>query len=196
MLFITTDEGTGKWYEGILHVLYKENYKRVYKTALSFALDVELAKDITQEAFYRAFLRIHTLRDKDKFGSWVCSIALNVGKDMLKERITYRNNNISLDEENENLQERMAKLVDLNIPDEIYEKNEVRRELQKYISELDEDSQRIIFLKYHQELTYNEIAEKMDMKLSTVKVKMHRAKEKIVIKLEKYFDIKGEGSSG
>lgn len=90
----------------------------------------------------------------------------------------------------------MAKLVDLNIPDEIYENNEIRRELQKYICELDNDSQRIIFLKYHQELTYNEIAEKMDMKLSTVKVKMHRAKEKIVAKLEKYYDIKGERSSG
>ena len=96
-----------KLYEDALSILFAENYERVYKLALSLTFDEELSKDITQTTFTRAFEGLSKLKDKSKFSAWVCAIAVNVSKDMLRKKINTRNTTVSLYDKNENLQEHL-----------------------------------------------------------------------------------------
>jgi len=57
-------------YESSLEILFEENYERIYRFSMSLTLDPELAEEVTQEAFYKAFLKLETLKDKGKFYSW------------------------------------------------------------------------------------------------------------------------------
>lgn len=178
-----------------LEILFEDYYDKVYRTAFSILLDTELAKDATQEAFAKAFNKIDTLREKNKFGSWVCSIATNICKDILKQVIIDRNKNISIYDSNGKTKEYMYELIDFNIPDKIYDNIEMRHELQYCINQLDKDTRIIINLRYYYEFTYREIAEIMNMKEGTIKTKIHRGKKKLAIILERYFDIKEVGDN-
>ena len=189
MLLIFTYDGNGKWYEGILQALFENNYKKAYKTAYKIALDKELARDATQEAFLKAFLGIDTLKDKDKFSAWLCSITTNVCNDMLRQKIIQRDKSVPIYDEEGNIKEYIVELRDFNIPEKVYENKERRQELKKCIYEMPIDVKQILILRIYRGLSYIEIAEQMDMNENTVKTKIHRAKEKIEKKLRSYTDI-------
>ena len=191
MLFIFTNEDKEKWYDGILQALFADNYKKAYRTAYKIALDKELARDATQEAFLKAFLGIDTLRDKDKFSAWLCSITSNVCKDMLRQKIIQRDKSTSIYDDEGNTKEYIAELRDFNIPEIVYENKEIRHELKKHIYEMPNDIRQILILRIYRGLSYTEIAEQMDMNENTVKTKIHRAKERIEKKLRSYTDIEG-----
>ena len=93
MLLTFKNDGEDKGYENATEILFEENYNRVYRKAVSILLDTELAKDAAQETFLRAFSNMDTLKDKSKFSSWVCSIAVNVCNRMLMQKIKFRSKN-------------------------------------------------------------------------------------------------------
>ncbi len=196
MNFTFTNDGNDKSYENAIEVLFEENYNRVYKKSVSILSDVELAKDATQETFYRAFLKMDTLMDKSKFGSWVNSIAVNVCKRMLKQKINYRRNNISIYDDEGNLRNIIFELIDFYIPDKIYEDTELRQELKKYISKLDIETQQIVNMRFYNEFTIREISRLMNIKEGTVKSKIYRAKQKIADKLRKFIDVERINNNG
>ena len=188
MLFILNSNNSEKWYEGAWQVLYKNNYERVYRTALDILWDVELAKDAAQETFVRAFLNINTLKDKEKFGVWVCTIAINTSKNMLKSKIKQNEKCVSLYDKNGNIKNIVTEMCDFNTPEKTYEDDELIHEILTSIEELSLDEQMIIYLKYYKEFTYTQIAQYLELNISTVKMRFHRAKEKILNKLGKYSD--------
>jgi RNA polymerase sigma-70 factor (ECF subfamily) len=191
MIFTFTNDGKDKGYENATEILFTENYDRVYKKAASILADPELAKDATQETFFRAFLKMDTLTDKSKFSSWVCSITVNVCNRMLGQKVKYRINNLSIYDDDGNIRDNIPGLIDFNVPDNIYEDSEIRQELKRYISELDVESQQIINMKIYGDFSIEEISAYMDMKESTVKSKIHRAKQKVADKYRKFIDMKG-----
>lgn len=191
-----TSIGDGKWYENILQVLFENNYGKVYKTALSITLDEENARDAAQEAFIKAFLKIDTLKNKDKFDAWICSITVNVCRDLLRKKNTNINRNVSLYNDDGDIRDNIVKLSDFNTPETEYVDGEIKQVLLKCIGELDIDEQRIINMKYYGGLTYEEIAGVMGIKSSMVGMKLFRAKDKIVKKLKKYPDFKEGKKNG
>ena len=178
--------------ENALEILFNDYYDMVYKTAYSVVLNKEHAKEATQEAFIKAFRKIDTLKDKSKFGPWIRTITVNVSKDMLREIIINRKNSMPIYDAEGKLKEYIQELGDYNTPENIYENTEVIKELRYWISQLDKDTQMIITFKYYHDYTYKKIAETMDMKEGTVKIKLHRAKQKIAKGMVKFFDLKGE----
>ena len=157
----------------------------MYKTAFTITRDTELAKDITQEVFYTAFSSMDTLKDKNKFGKWVCVIAVNISNNMLRQKIRHRNRNVSLFDKDGNIQGCVVELTALSNPEEAYDDKEKLQEILNCIDGLDMEERQIIHLKLFEDFTYVEIAEQMQMKESTVKMKALRAKAKIAKKLKK-----------
>ncbi len=197
MLMIFTNENKGKWYEGILQALFADNYKKAYKTAYKLTFDKELARDATQEAFLKAFLGINTLKDKNKFSAWLCSITANVCKDMLRQKIIQRDNSVPIYDDEGNTKEYIVELRDFNIPEKVYEDKEIRQEIKKCIYEMPPDVRQILILRIYRGLSYTEIAEEMDMNENTVKIKIHRAKERIEKRLRSFADFEmGESRNG
>ena len=58
-----------------LEKLYEENYKAVYYVCLKFFKNPEDAEDMTQNVFIKAFDKIDTLADVNKFSPWIRQIA-------------------------------------------------------------------------------------------------------------------------
>lgn len=48
--------------------------------------DLEMAEDVVQEAFMKAYLKLHTFQGRSKFKSWLFQIALNTAKNRLRSR--------------------------------------------------------------------------------------------------------------
>ena len=192
-----TDNGIkDKLCEDALSILFAENYEKVYKLALSLTSDEELSKDITQITFTRAFEGLSKLKDKSKFSAWVCAIAVNVSKDMLRKKINNRNKVISLYDKNGNIQDYLQDMVDFDNIEEKYEANEMIKYIIKYINSLDIEEKQIIHLKYFENYTYAEIAKIMNMKQSTIGMKLLRFKEKLSNKISKIFEEKELGKNG
>ena len=193
MLFILTIEPDVKWHEGAWWLLYENNYQRVYKTAFTIIQDAGLAEDVVQEVFYSAFSSIDTIKDKNKFGKWVCVIAVNISNNMLRQKIKHRNRNVSLYDKDGNIQSYVVELTALNNPEEAYEDKEEIQEILDCIDGLDTEEKQIIYLKFYEDFTYAQIAEQIQMKESAIKMKVLRAKAKIARKLKKYFRHEGIG---
>ncbi len=172
-----------------IEILFEQNYEKMYKKAVSILLDAELAKDATQEAFVRAFSKLDTLLDKSKFTPWICTITANVCYKMLSQKIKSRNQKLSIYNHDGDVRDDL--LIDFNIPENIYEDREIHQYLQNCMSEFDEETRQIIYLKYYNDLTIQEIASCMLMKEGTVKSRIHRAKQKVAKKLKSYLDLKG-----
>lgn len=60
--------------------------KMVFAVCYGLLGDFQEAEDVAQEAFIRGFLRIRSLRNRDKFSSWIARIARNLCIDYLRRR--------------------------------------------------------------------------------------------------------------
>lgn len=59
---------------------------RVFAICLGMLADRHDAEDISQQAFLRGFMRIHTLRQSERFGSWIGQVTRNLCVDAIRRR--------------------------------------------------------------------------------------------------------------
>lgn len=131
------------------------------------------AEDITIETFSKAFDKITTYNSEFQFNTWLIAIAKNVHIDLFRKN----KNSFSIDMTDEENQQAY------NIPDTtpsaedelITEQN--LSQLLQFIKELKPHYQEVIQLRYFQEMSYQEIANKIEEPISNVKIKLLRAKK-------------------
>lgn len=139
------------------------------------------AEDITIDTFSKAFDKIASYNPEYQFNTWLIAIAKNVHIDMLRKKRTSLFIEIT-DEEDE-----QAYNVADTAPtaeDELITEQNLSRLLQ-FIKELKPHYQEVIQLRYFQELSYQEIADKIGEPLSNVKIKLLRAKKLLAEIIEK-----------
>ena len=131
------------------------------------------AEDITIETFSKAFDKISTYNSEFQFNTWLIAIAKNVHIDLLRKKKS--NLFVEITEE----QDRQAQNIADTTPsaeDELITEQNLSRLLQ-FIKELKPHYQEVIQLRYFKELSYQEIATKIDEPISNVKIKLLRAKK-------------------
>lgn len=139
------------------------------------------AEDITIDTFSKAFDKIASYNPEFQFNTWLIAIAKNVHIDMLRKKKSALFIEIT-DEEDE-----QAYNVADTAPtaeDELITEQNLSRLLQ-FIKELKPHYQEVIQLRYFQELSYQEIADKIGEPLSNVKIKLLRAKKLLAEIIEK-----------
>lgn len=136
--------------------------------------NVEEAEDAAQETFLRAYARLGQFDPAMKFSTWLFSIANHHCIDRLrKRRATY----ISIDD-NPVLQNMSG---DEPRPDHQALDQERRIEVQMLINQLDPDYRTPLVLRYWEEMSYEEIAETMDMTVAAVKSRLFRARQQLAV---------------
>ncbi len=131
------------------------------------------AEDITIETFSKAFDKLATYNPEFQFNTWLIAIAKNVHIDILRKK------KLSLFVEITDEEDYQAYNIADTTPsaeDELITEQNLSQLLQ-YIKELKPHYQEVIQLRYFQEMSYQEIANKLDEPLSNVKVKILRAKK-------------------
>ncbi len=161
---------------GAFDELFTRYEKRVFNCALHICGNYHDASDITQEAFLRVFNSISTFRGDANFLTWVYRIVTNVFLDERKKSKAHRQT--SLDEYIELDESSVARQIvdDAPLPADVVEAGERAQIVQAAIKSLPE-YQRIIVTLYHMEsLSYDEIAEVLQLPIGTVKSRLNRAR--------------------
>jgi RNA polymerase sigma-70 factor (ECF subfamily) len=159
----------------LFHELIRPYERRVYAMALSFLRNEADAEDAAQEAFLKAFRNLASFRGDAKFGTWLVSIALNEARSRIRRRDAVKME--SLDEPDDDGQTSPALLRDWKeIPSEALERKEVRFLLHKAITALPLIYREVFQLRDIEQLSVNEAAQALGITVSSVKVRLHRAR--------------------
>jgi len=142
---------------------------QIFRVCMGYVNDAEQAKDLTQETFISVWKNLSSFRQESKISTWIYRIATNnclraieVGKRMIKTELP------------------------LHLPDIPEEGPEEKlRFLYRAISEL-EETERIIISLLLEDLPQGEIADIVGLNPGTVRVRIHRIKEKLAIKFRAY----------
>ncbi len=153
--------------------MYRES---IYFMMLKMVRKEDDAEDLTIEAFGKAFNRLHQYSPSYAFSTWLFKIASNDAIDYIrKKRIkvtsmdsAYTNNdgeNVKIDVESNDKD-----------PEEVAIHLEKVKHMRQIVKTLKPRYRDLIEKRYFEELSYEEIAQDMDLPLGTVKAQLFRAR--------------------
>lgn len=150
--------------------------KRVFNFAFRICGNYDQANDVAQEAFIRIINSAKTFRGESSFSTWIYRIVKNVYLDEIKKSKSHRLT--SLDDYVELEESSVSREIkdDKPSPDEIVQKNEQSKTIQRAISALPENQRMIISLYHLQNQSYEEISAVLDLPVGTVKSRLSRAR--------------------
>ena len=159
--------------------LAAESERQVYAVCFHMMGNREDAQDCAQETMLRAFRAFDAFRRDASFSTWITRIAMNVCTDELRKR----RGSVSLDA----LREEQG----FDAPDQTptayarLEEKERLRLLRQALDALPPDARALIVLRDIRGMSYDEIAQTLDLPLGTVKSRISRAREKLSALLQK-----------
>ncbi len=156
--------------------LAKEHLKALYSYCLAVTCDVHKAEELAQETLYRAYVSFHRLSNKNAFFSWLIAIAKRSSwswfrqarRDPLMQRLNEDGANPldSIEDSASNISERIA------------EKERIQKTL-KALKKLSQSNREVIILRYFEELSYDEIARRLNVSVDAVDQRLTRSKQQL-----------------
>lgn len=155
-----------------------QRYKKpVYHMILKMIRNVDDAEDLTIEAFAKAFKNLHKFKKDFTFSTWLFRIATNNTIDFIRKK---KLDTMSLDTsfKDDNGDSVTIDVADRNLnPQEEAIKSQKIELVRMFVTKLPAKYQRLVKLRYFDELSYDEIAKELGAPLGTVKAQLHRARE-------------------
>jgi RNA polymerase sigma-70 factor (ECF subfamily) len=157
--------------------LMKRYKKPVYHMILKMVRNVDDAEDLTIEAFAKAFRSLSRFKKDYTFSTWLFRIATNNAIDFIRKK---KLETMSLDT---SFKDDSGESVTIDVEDNELNPMEETIKSQKiqliriFVDKLPPKYQRLVKLRYFDELSYEEIAQELEAPLGTVKAQLHRARE-------------------
>ncbi len=151
--------------------------KPVYHMVLKMVRNVDDAEDLTIEAFAKAFKNLARFKKDYTFSTWLFRIATNNAIDFIRKKKldTFSLNTSFTDDGGESVN--IDVLDNERQPDEEAINTQKIELVQMFVTKLPPKYQRLVRLRYFDELSYEEIAKELEAPLGTVKAQLHRARE-------------------
>jgi RNA polymerase sigma-70 factor, ECF subfamily len=177
MEYTVTNENLVKQYlngdENSLKILIKNNFKAIYNFIYQYVSDKEDAEDITQETFVKAWKNIRSFHGDKNFKAWLFRIAKNTTIDFLKKKKTVPFSALNKEDDNIDFAD---KISDSNIlPDEIVRRADTADILNEAVKKMSAPYRTVLFLYYHDDMNFRQIADALGEPLDTVKSRHRRA---------------------
>ncbi|WP_421877756.1 sigma-70 family RNA polymerase sigma factor [Marinoscillum sp.] len=151
--------------------------KPVYHMILKMVRNVDDAEDLTIEAFAKAFRNLARFKKDYTFSTWLFRIATNNAIDFIRKKKleTYSLNTSFTDDSGESVN------IDVEASDRTPDQEAINAQkielVRMFVTKLPAKYQRLVKLRYFDELSYEEIAQELEAPLGTVKAQLHRARE-------------------
>jgi len=147
-------------------------------TVLKMVNNRDDAEDIAMQAFTKAFKNLESYNTQYAFSTWLFKIASNTAIDFLRKK---RLKTTSLDRKMNDFDESSTSfsqnILDPELdPEEKYIHDQRKQLMKEVVESMNPKYRKLIELRFFQELKYEEIAERLDLSLGTVKVRIFRAK--------------------
>ena len=149
----------------------------IYALVISYIKDPADAEDLTQRIFIRAYERLATLRELDRFRPWLLQIAHNTCKDWLRRRsgaTTRFEATHDID---------CAKAVPS--PEDIALKAEIEAVVRQAISALRETDRRLMEARYIEGADYDQLQVESGLSYAAIANRLKRAKREVRCRIEK-----------
>lgn len=155
-------------------ILYDRYAAVVYNKCYGFSKSKEEAQDLTHDVFIRLFVKLRTFKGRSKFSTWLYSFTYNFcvnyvqrNKEKKKEKVTIITDNIKEDSNEDEIED--AALFELKAD-----------KLAKALEKIAVSEKTILLMKYQDDMSIKEISEALELGGSAVKMRLKRAKEKVV----------------
>ncbi|MBS3975372.1 MAG: sigma-70 family RNA polymerase sigma factor [Syntrophomonadaceae bacterium] len=150
--------------------LVRRYQKQVYSLAYRLTNDAEEAMDLSQEVFLKIYQVLERYDDSRPFFPWMYKVASNVCYSLLRKR---PQESVPL--------EKVIEFTPLipkieSQPEDYYESREIQQLVQRAIAELPEKYRVPLVLRFLEDLTYQQIAEVMELPVSTIETRLYRGK--------------------
>lgn len=155
-------------------VLYDRYAQRIYNKCHGFARSEAEAQDLTQDVFLHLFLKLPSFKGRSRFSTWVYSLTYN-----------FCVNYVNRDKHRKmaDKQVREAEIGDEAAYPEVDEAEILQMrsdKLARAMADLEADDRAILLLKYQDDASVKDIQELMDLGESAVKMRLKRARAKLV----------------
>lgn len=160
--------------------LYEKTYREKYYIAIKYMKNEAEAEDVLQDAYIKAWERIGTLKEAEKFSSWLGQIVAHTALDALKRKKPLLFSEMTNEDENgeeyffDSEDEKKENQPELAYTDK--EREEILRSMMNALS----DEQRLCVMMYYvEEFSIKEIAESLDCPENTVKSRLGYGRKNI-----------------
>ena len=149
-------------------VLYDGTINYLKMIALRYAVDKNDCEDILNDAYFRMFRYIKSADTERDGYNWMCKIVQNASYDFNKKVMP-----------SVPLEDISLKVIVGDYEGDLIDKDELVR----HMLELSEDEQKLIYYRFYEDMSYDEIAEKIGTKKSTA----HKRIVAVIKKLRKMY---------
>jgi len=169
---------------------FEELVRRHHDDLIRFLVRLVGNRAVAEDAFQETFLQVHVSAEKfdaaRRFKPWLFTIAANKGRDALRRNARRRTLDLSAPIGGgrggaESADGSSAKTyvdlmeVDVPAPGAALDDQERSQSVQRAVDELPWSLREILLLAYFQKLSYNQIADSLEIPLGTVKSRLHAA---------------------
>jgi len=163
--------------EKSLEFLVGRYLKSIYNLSRRLTGDENSADDITQDVFIKVWKNIKKYDNSKSFKAWIFRIAKNTAIDFLRKK----KNLLFYDlEKEENDESAINNIPDpASLPDEIFDRQNLKEELDKAIDKLPLKYQIVVMLHNLDDCTFQEISDTLSEPLNTIKSRYLRALTKL-----------------
>ena len=158
----------------LFEILYDRYDKVVYNKCIGFSQSEDEAEDLTQDIFLKLFVKLKTFKGKSKFSTWLYAFTYN-------HCVNYVNRSTAKKIEKQSVGTE-------NIEDTYYnpekDDNSINllkvEKLKEALEQISPEEKMVLLLKYQDSLSIKELGGILDIGESAVKMRLKRAKEKLI----------------
>ncbi|MEM9256816.1 MAG: RNA polymerase sigma factor RpoE [Pseudomonadota bacterium] len=168
-------------------VLVLKYQHKIFGLIGRYVRDADEVQDVAQEAFIKAYKALPRFRGESAFYTWLYRIAINTAKNHLVSK-SRRPPGSDVEVEDAEYYEGGGALRDIETPESALFGDELKRVVERSISELPDDLRTAVTLREFDGLSYEDIADVMDCPVGTVRSRIFRAREAIDSNVKKQLD--------
>ncbi len=161
--------------------LLEEARPRLQRLARQYGVEPASIEDAIQETFVEAWRHLESLREPERFGAWLDGICRNICKRYMRahQKKTLPAGGWSADEDkNDSAVFDLADPLAID-PVEELERQDMQVLIERALGYLSQGARELVELCYLAELPQREVAQRLDMSLGALELKLHRARRQL-----------------
>jgi RNA polymerase sigma-70 factor (ECF subfamily) len=155
--------------ENLIDRLIHQYHAEVYRYGYRLSGNAADADDLAQQAFLAAHQKIDQLREVERARGWLLAITRNQFLKMYRRRRPVDSSSLEMDVN--------------QVPERIKKEDIDKEQLQAALDEMPEPFRTVLLMFYFEDLSYQEIADSLQLAIGTVMSRLSRAKGQLRYKL-------------